>query len=249
MPKTYFISKEILDWEWSISGQSICDPKPVMRAYELLNHSESLITHNASSFNLSDALANLKRALNQRLKLIEKTYKLKSVKFDGIPKGYLELLERYGLARPYLIKTLMEIRNEIEHKDAEPPNIDRCKELVDVTWYFLKSTDRIVNLTPIDFELEPKKSLKLPEKYGCSIDIKQPNNSFSISGWFPKTYISKDKKIDSIRIKCSTIHDGLYWQDKEHHADKTKNDIWLVAEIDFDLNEQHLALKKTFEAI
>ncbi|XRE43019.1 hypothetical protein ACIVBQ_001223 [Tenacibaculum discolor] len=62
MTKINFISKKILDWDWSISGQSVCDPKPVKRAYELLNHSESLITDYSSSFELSDALSNLKRA-------------------------------------------------------------------------------------------------------------------------------------------------------------------------------------------
>lgn len=250
MTKINFISKKILDWDWSISGQSVCDPKPVKRAYELLNHSESLITDYSSSFELSDALSNLKRALNQRLKLIEKTYNLKSVKFYDCPKGYLELLEKYGLARPYLIKILMEIRNKIEHEDAEPPNINRCKELVDVTWYFLKSTDKIVNLKPTDIELEPKKSLKLSDKYGCTIGVKQSNNnSLSISGWFPKTYIYNHEKADSLRIKCSVIHDGLYWKGKEHHEDKTINDIWLVAEIDLDFNEKHLFLKKVFEAV
>lgn len=88
----------------------------------------------------------MKRSLNHRLQLIEKTYHLKTIYFKDKPKGYLELLEKYNIVRPLLMKKLLTIRNEIEHEDSNPPEIERCKELVDIMWYFLKSTDSIVQI-------------------------------------------------------------------------------------------------------
>ena len=35
----------------------------------------------------------------------------------------------------------MDIRNEIEHEDAPPPPYVRARELLDMTWYFLRSTE------------------------------------------------------------------------------------------------------------
>lgn len=249
MAKTLYLSNEILTRDAYKSGSSSCNIDDVMRPYQILTHSESLINKDSSAFNLADALGNLKRALNHRLQLIERLYQLKTLKFVGIPKGYLEILEKYGLARPYLIKKLMEIRNNIEHKDKKPPSVDRCRELLDVTWYFLKSTDQIVSSIPLDIELEAINSHGLHEKYGCSISIKLPKKDFSISGWFPIKYINKEKFDNSFKIICITTHDGLYWKnkDKRYHQDKTAEDIWINGKFSADLNEKQLLLKKILE--
>jgi len=248
MPKTLYLSHEILKWDAHISGSSTSDLDDVMRPYQILAHSESLIKKDSTAFNLADALGNLKRALNHRLQLIERQYQLKTLKFDGMPKGYLELLEKYGLARPYLIKKLMEIRNDIEHKDKKPPRVDRCKELLDVTWYFLKSTDKLVSSIPLDIELDPYYSHDLPEKYSCSIEEKFPKKDFKVSGWFPLKYINKEQSDNSFKIVCTTTHDGLYWKDKDetHHKDKTADDI-IVGTFSADPNEKQLLLRKMLE--
>lgn len=249
MPKTIYLTYEILNWEAHISGSTSNDHEVVTRPYQILAHSESLIKKDATTFHLADALGNLKRALNHRLQLIERLYQLKTLKFAEMPKGYLELLEKYGLARPYLIKKLMEIRNDIEHKDKKPPRVDRCRELLDVTWYFLKSTDKLVSTIPLDIELDPNYSNDLPEKYGCSIEVKFPKKDFKISGWFPINYVSKEPSKNSFKIICTTIHDGLYWKDKneEYHKDKTSEDIWVLGKVSADSNEKQLLLRKMLE--
>ena len=243
MPKTLYLSREIFKWDANISGYSINDLEDVMRPYHILTHSESLIIKNPTAFNLADAIGNLKRALNHRLQLIERLYQLKSLKFASMPKGYLELLEKYGLAKPYLIKKLMEIRNDIEHKDKKPPKLDRCRELLDITWYFLKSTDKLVSSIPCDIELE------LPEKYGCSIEVKFPKKDFSVSGWFPIKFIKKEKSNNSFKIVCTTIHDGLYWKNKgeAYHKNKNADDIWIIGKLSADANEKYLLIKKMLE--
>lgn len=249
MPKTIYLSYEILKWDAHLSGSTINDHDDVIRPYQILAHSETLVKNEATAFHLADALGNLKRALNHRLQLIERLYQLKTLKFDEMPKGYLELLEKYGLARPYLIKKLMEIRNDIEHKDKKPPKFDRCRELLDITWYFLKSTDKLVSTIPLDIELDPYYSQDLPEKYGCTIEVKFPKKDFKVSGWFPIKYINKEYFENSFKISCTTIHDGLYWKDKneEYHKDKTSEDIWVLGKFSANPNEKQLLLRKMLE--
>ncbi len=38
------------------------------------------------------------------------------------------------------MKQLLAIRNDIEHRDVKPPSTEKCLELLDAVWYFLKST-------------------------------------------------------------------------------------------------------------
>lgn len=139
-----FFSKDILNFNYETESTTVLELENLKRAYEIWEHARALIENNESEFHLSDGIANLKRSLNQRLQLIEGVYNLKSVKFEGKPKGYLELLEFFGIVRPFLMKQLLDIRNDIEHRDAKPPSYEKCLELLDSVWYFIKSTDYLV---------------------------------------------------------------------------------------------------------
>ena len=247
--KTLYVSKKILDWEASITGSVGGYIHNYKRPYEMVSHAATLISNGITDFSLSDAVANLKRALNHRLQAIESNYNLKAIKFDNMPKGYLELLEAYDLAKPFMIKRLMEIRNKIEHKDAKPPKKERCNELVDITWYFLKSTDRLLVNIACDIELYPYYSHNLPEKYSCTIRVDDSNKKLGLRGWIPKEYVLDSKNDAALTLKCSEIHDGEYWKNKhiEYHRDKTKDDLWLNGHFS-DHNEKYLIFKKCFEA-
>lgn len=137
--KAYWISEEVFDWQLELTGGSQGDEIKTQRAHELFAHAEALIRENKSTLSLTDGILSLKRAINHRLKLLEELYQLSSI----FPKstGPLERLAAVGLSRPFIIKQLFELRNDIEHNDQKPPAIARCHELVDITWYFLKATD------------------------------------------------------------------------------------------------------------
>ncbi|HVI39520.1 MAG TPA: hypothetical protein VM577_02580, partial [Anaerovoracaceae bacterium] len=125
MSNTVWISKEIFEWNIGPASGNYIDYDSYIRSYEIWEHSQNLIMHPESGFDLADGIANLKRSIDQRLRLIEKIYNLKSINFSHKPKGYLELLESYGIIRPLILKNLLTIRNDIEHHDAMPPTEDR----------------------------------------------------------------------------------------------------------------------------
>lgn len=181
-----WISNSILDWELRYQSANIFDHE-WERAYTIWAHACNLIEDSRNDFSLSDGIGNLKRSLNHRLKLIEELYCFKSIEIPNKPKGYLELLERYDIVRPYLMKMLLDVRNDIEHNDAVPPALEKCKELVDVVWYFLKSTDSIIRVQKDSFIFNLLDETGSDTDYWISLDVnfKSGSKDFKIYGNIP----------------------------------------------------------------
>lgn len=118
MGQEIFISNSILEWDALEDITSLVDNHLWKRAYEMWERSCTLIENANSAFDLSDGILTLKRSMDQRLKLIEELYSLKMIEYENKPKGYIELLSDYKLTRPYIMKKLLSLRNDIEHNDA-----------------------------------------------------------------------------------------------------------------------------------
>jgi hypothetical protein len=89
------------------------------------------------------------------------------------------------------MKELLKIINDIEHNDARSPEIERCKELVDVVWYFLKSTDSIVKVLYEDAEFFIYDD-QIEEVGGGVISFNWYEHcNFQIYGAFPEEWISE----------------------------------------------------------
>ena len=88
-----------------------------------------LLAGSPSRFHLADVVANLKRALNHRLKAIEALYHFRNFNLPENPAGYLEILECLGLVRPALLRYLLDVRNVIEQKDARPRRLNVARSL------------------------------------------------------------------------------------------------------------------------
>lgn len=199
-----WLSEKVLDWEATNFSVSSTEPHNFFRAYELLQHAESLITISTNNFQLADGISNLRRALNQRLKYIDELYSVSA----AFPKnfGFLECLHELGLARPFVIKQLLEIKNDIEHNDATPPTHARCLELLDMTWYLLKSTDSICASRRTSLDLEQGETIICNSEYSLSI-YPQQNKGCEIyfQGRFPATVISMEEQSGFFRFHCKEI--------------------------------------------
>ena len=212
--KKVWLSNELLKWEYTPSGGSVMNPKYKQRAYEIWEHANELIERETEKFNLEDAIINLKRAIDQRLKLIEEIYefKKKNTEYKNIP--YLELLEKFGIIRNHMMKKLLQIRNGIEHRDENAPSKERCKELSDMVWYFLKSTDDIVSVKrqyiDINIGYEYEES-----PYGFDMKVNYDNGvEFFISGWIPYEYIKEAKEREFLIVNANDIHNKEHFKNK-----------------------------------
>ncbi|WP_046180885.1 hypothetical protein [Domibacillus tundrae] len=223
-----WISNEVFNWRCYSNGGGFVDSEKWKRAYYIWEYAKNLIENASSDFQLADGVANLKRSLNQRLQLIEEIYNFRSISNVNKQKRYLELLEAFGIVRPLFMKKLMLVRNDIEHNDAKPPNVDRCLELLDVVWYFLRSTDFIVQLRRYEATFDKLDSEGYETQYSFSLNVDHAAEKlYKISGWFPTDYISEEFQNDYVEVIVKKYEDKKAYEGsplEELHDDKLESD-------------------------
>ncbi|WP_019849564.1 hypothetical protein [Desulfitobacterium sp. PCE1] len=141
-----WLSSEILRWYPRQETASIYDLESSKRAYDIWNHAEELLSIPAGEFHLVDAIGTLKRAMDHRLRLLDEIYNFKNLPITNKSKWLLERLGFLGAIRPFMLKSLLEVRNALEHRDATPPTQDMCLQYLDIVWYFLRSTDYLARV-------------------------------------------------------------------------------------------------------
>jgi hypothetical protein len=113
----------------------------IARLYEVHQHACDRLANNPDGFDRVDAIMALRRAVGRRVKELKEIYQLRELPTGVKPKGDLELLEYFGIIRPFMLRRLIDIRNFVEHQDSDPPSPDECRMFADLVWYFLRSTD------------------------------------------------------------------------------------------------------------
>lgn len=98
----------------------------------------------------------------------------------------LKTLERLGLVRPLILRELKEVRDAVEHEDAAHPDVDACRNYVDLVWYFLRSTDIFVS-RPWDYAcwvLEDEAHAGDPVVFGTySVNLTYDTSTWRIKCW------------------------------------------------------------------
>lgn len=243
MRKRIWINPEFLNWYRFSEGGSLLGDFEIKRAYEIWEHALMRLQNNPTEMDRTDAILTLKRCLNQRLQAIEQQYRLKE-NFDWSSKKYLQLLEELSLIRPLLLQGLMEIRNEIEHKDKRPPNLAKCLELLDVVWYFLRATDRILQVVEGSLHYEHDNEI-----YWVNLEIKIKRKwIFGARGWLPKESISLKSNPNFIEILADDLHTNEKWKEKGQHLDKKETDLYFSGKV-VVLPDQRRIYRRYFNVI
>ncbi|MBQ4847933.1 hypothetical protein [Pseudoalteromonas sp. MMG005] len=242
--KKIWISPSCFNCELYDQGGHITSKDEVKRAVDIWNHARSCLERdNPSEFDRSDSIGWLKRAMNQRLKLIEYIYSLKNFALPTSPKGYLEYLATLNIVRPFMLKTLMAVRNDIEHNDATPPDIERCLELLDLVWYFIRSTDELVKIQKCSIVFQESFNTEKESPYWLSIDIKfDEPYLINVYGWVESRKFSNEYKEGWFEVSVSDMGTkSNRWTDSENHSDKRDDDLWVRGELK-PLPEQALSI-------
>jgi hypothetical protein len=140
-----------MEWYAERASATPMDTTLLFRAYDIWRHAQNHLTPDASDLDRIDAITALRRAVNHRLKSIRTTYNIDCLPSVNGRKQLLEKLQEFGIVRAAIIKDLFDVRNLIEHDDSEPPELKQCRHYADVIWYFLKSTDTLVDLSYDEF--------------------------------------------------------------------------------------------------
>lgn len=231
-----WISKAILDWSAESSGGTVVQSGLRQRSYDHLARAEYFLKGGGAvaSADRADCISNLRKCLTHRLQLLEKLYGLRRIAESGKSRPYLQILAEFGVVRPVLLERLLRVRNAIEYRDAQPPTVARCKEFVDLLWYFLRSTDAILSLQRTDIQLSPTPRENDPT-FWCSPYVKyKPSLKLEISGWIPSELFFKSAVNEGIPFQGQFYTRGEKWP--EQHLDKKETDIWLYGRVLPDRN-------------
>jgi hypothetical protein len=201
--KTYWISLDILSWEtFPEGGVKYEDMSGLLRRpYHLLRHAEDKLRSTPSELDLVDVITTLKRAAFHRKGAIDKHYALKHIPISDLPKDPLERLAFFGIVKPIVLGALVDIRNSIEHSDGSPPGLERCKEMVEYVWYFLRSTDALIRSIPKTYILGTDDSDD-PKCYCLNIHT-GPSNDWRVEthGWLPDSMITMSERAGSCLVE------------------------------------------------
>lgn len=142
-PPVSHLSDNFLSWPRFVEGTVEPDITDIGRAYEHWSRAESVLGRASNDFDRVEIISTLKRAVDHRLRRLNEFYRLKRIPVGAPGDGQIAKLAALGVLRPSLVDHLLRIRNAIEHQDIAPPSAVECGALVEFTWYFLRSTDRL----------------------------------------------------------------------------------------------------------
>ncbi len=135
----------------------------ITRLYEIHQHACDRLANDPDEFDRVDAIMALRRVVGKRVKELKETYQLRELPTGAKPKADLELLEYFGIIRPFMLRRLIDIRNFVEHQDSSPPPTSECLMLADLVWYFLRSTDGLAKFEVQMLIFHPRKAA--PEEF------------------------------------------------------------------------------------
>lgn len=204
--KEIWLSPQILDWHLFIDSATIKPAKDWKRSYEIWQHAEDTLQSFSDDFHRVDAITTLKRVVEQRTNLLQRYYSFDEIPLPSRPKRTLELLAYLNVVKPVMLRSLIDVRNAVEHEDKSPPNLLRCAELSEMVWYFLRSTDRLCVSIPSGFYLAESED-EPDDKYGVSINT-GPEHNWTIeigAAIDDLSLISETQKKDWIRVNAENF--------------------------------------------
>ncbi|MBI3222118.1 MAG: hypothetical protein HYZ46_03360 [Nitrosomonadales bacterium] len=186
------LTTQILSWAPSRQSSAIADDQNWRTPYRYWKHAENLLAHPDNEHFRIDCVGNLKRAIDHRLKRLTSLYRFKKIPDASKPSELLDVLGYFGIARPTMLREVSEVRNLLEHHYKSPPPHRRCQELVEFSWYFLRSTDLLSTSVLNDFVLRPddgesEKDDWIEVTYGPETDWK-----CTVRGWVPDSFVSSE---------------------------------------------------------
>ena len=222
----YIDSSFLYFFDYAETEHSVDEAK-FYRAYEIWDHCKELLESGNSSLIRIDVISNLRRCLNQRLKNIENYYFINSLPFLKNDKRYFDKLSSLNIIRPFMLQQLFEICNDIEHNDAKPPSAKRTQELLDISWYFLKSTDQLVRGIRDDF-LFNFRIKKSTVDYGVTLKFNLSNRwEINIRGWIPKNFVKNFNKKNTIPVEILEFGTKFETNVAKYHEDKLDTDLFI----------------------
>lgn len=197
-----------LSWQAYDEGSRYLEGDTVTRSYEIHQHACDILAGDPNRDQRGDVIRALRRVVGRRVKELKEIYQLRDLPTCTKAVKDLELLESFGIIRPFMLKRLIEIRNFVEHEDSIPPPADECLMFADLAWYFLRSTDKLVQLRLDRISFVPPGEDFFSRDYHPALAINFPN-LFSeppvIEAWLNLSSTTYEPRADWMKIESTEI--------------------------------------------
>ena len=202
-----WVSGEILDWSAHVDNTQlgISDWKGHYEPWQHAN--ETLKRTQTTEQDLASAIFQLRRAVEFRENALRLFYGLDQI--PGTTKN--TVLTDLQIVQPIMRHELRRLRNMVAHEyGAALPEVSRCREFAEFTFYFLRSTDRLLD-SPVG-----GLSFDGPENAGSFLmNIKPGTWIMSIEGELDRRLVSElpDHKAMEVTIWRANIYkDKVYFE-------------------------------------
>jgi len=203
-----YLSNEVLNWHKGYDASGV-DFEYLIRSHNIWRHAKNRLHGNPSEFDIVDCITSLKRAINSRLKTLTKEYCISELPNLRNKKQQLEKLQDYGLVRPTFLKALFELRNLLEHEDTKVPTIESCNYYIDIVWYFLKSTDSLLQMKNDNVFFSELESYDWDDDNNISIEYKIAESwDIRIGVNVERRFVSNEKVDNWIELTDIKIIEG-----------------------------------------
>ncbi|SDH60894.1 hypothetical protein SAMN05192558_12215 [Actinokineospora alba] len=225
-----FLDPIFLTWEQDAGASEVSDHQPTRRSYEMWRLAESKTG--------LDTVLWLNRAVNLRMRLLTQRYNMRSILRDPPPQD-TEILARIGIIRPHMHRALTELHRALEVSPVPP---EHCAELVDTVWYFLRSTDSLMNVQRTDMAFAHEQANRdgyVSFEFGQYFTKQSP----SVAAWgiLPLELVSQQATGDwisiDLKVKPRIQYGHLYFEGILSPAENHIDSVWRAF---FELDHQHI---------
>ncbi len=141
----FLIDESVLNWRPNSDASGKLTSVEYLLPYQYHSRAEVLLMEHLPEAR-TDAVSNLKRAIDHRLKTLNEIYCLRRVPGINRKDSLLDILFHLGILKPRLLHEIKRLRNEAEHQFIDPADHERCLDLADLCWYLLRATDACAHL-------------------------------------------------------------------------------------------------------
>ncbi|MGH3862480.1 hypothetical protein [Actinokineospora sp.] len=208
-----------LTWDQDAGSSEPSGGRPTRRSYEMWRLAKSKTG--------LDTVLWLNRAVNLRMRLLTQRYNMRSILRDPPPQD-TEILARIGIIRPQMQRTLAELHRALESSPVPP---EHCAELVDAVWYFLRSTDTLMNVQRTDMAFAHEQTNRdgyVSFEFGQYFTKQSP--SVAVWGILPLELVSQQPTGDwisiDLKVKPRIQYGHLYFEGILSPAQNHVDSVW-----------------------
>ena len=194
-----WIIPDFLEWPAELKRSRVhSEERSIKRPYQILRYAEQVLEEEDAESAGTKVMATLRRVINNRLRALEEFYPFNAIPVQDKPNDPIELLEYVGVIKPFLCRSLIDVRHHMD-----PPTSEGYGTYLEFVWYFLRITDGMLIKTPLVMGFPRPASLDVTSGlYEVAITI-DPRGGWSpkLRGLFDSRMISLDPIAHWIDLK------------------------------------------------